>query len=163
MSCGRMFYVIIPSVPLTFTLLRVFYKQNFLDFLTLLLKYCLKHVHITHRLKSCDSLLVYIHCNKTNMLFQNASPYHKGLNILSYLVTYYYLFVQISIWRIKPQKPIGGNTHTTTFLKNYWDIYTSLFWTDIIPITSILSSYLICYNCPVKHIFSLGLPWNLFR
>lgn len=92
MSCGRTFYVIIPSVPLIFTLLWVFYKQNFLDFLTLLLKYCLKHVHITHRLKFSDSLLVYIHCNKTNMQFQNASPYPKRLNILSYLVTIIYLF-----------------------------------------------------------------------
>lgn len=59
------------------------------------------------------------------MQFQNAFLYGVSQRIeffillyeirATYLVTYFYFFVQISIWRRKSQKTIGRNTHTTIF------------------------------------------------
>ena len=90
MSCGKIFYIIFPSVALTFVSLWVFYQQNFLGLLTLLSKQCSKHVHIIYRLTFSDSLLLYIHCVKTNTQFQNAPPYYI-LQRITFLILPYKL------------------------------------------------------------------------
>lgn len=121
------------------------------------------NAHITHRLKIRESLSLYIHCVIAKMHFQSTSPYCISQRIDFFILLYTiiatdYFFVQASIWREKSQNPIGGNIPPPLFLKSDWNIYTSLFWTDRIPIASTVNSYLIFHNYPVKQILSLGLP-----